>query len=262
MTGSKQGAKHQGADPYSKLSQAQTRRRNTGPLIIGATVLVVAVIALVVFLATRGSDDSKAAGGTGAAAAKSATQETASVTVQGEDLPAYPQGVTAPFTTAQDDPAVGKVAPTLVGESFDGSRITIDPADGTPKVILFVAHWCPHCQREVPLIKQWIADGNLPKGVQVYTVATATSDQRPNYPPSQWLSSVGWQPKVLLDDTSSTAAQAYGLPGFPYFVMTNGTGQVVTRGSGEIPIDTFGAQVDALAKDAGTSGTTTTAATG
>jgi cytochrome c biogenesis protein CcmG, thiol:disulfide interchange protein DsbE len=125
-----------------------------------------------------------------------------------------------------------------------------------------VAHWCPHCQREVPLIQKWIADGNLPKGVEVYTVSTAVSDQRPNYPPSKWLSSVGWQPKVMLDDSSQTAAQAYGLASYPYFVMTDGAGKVVTRGTGEVPIDQFGAKVDDLAKSAGTASasTTTTAA--
>ena len=32
-------------------------------------------------------------------------------------------------------------------EYLDLEFITIDPADGTPKVIMFVAHWCPHCQK-------------------------------------------------------------------------------------------------------------------
>ncbi len=272
MTGSNQGAKHPGADPYSKLSKAQSRRRNTGPLIIGATALVVVVIAVVVFLVTRGDDTTTSASGSapkvttvagvpsGATAAKSAKQETATVEVEGESLPDYPSDVTQPFTDAQDDPAVGKVPPTLTGQTFDGSGITIRPGDGHPMVVMFVAHWCPHCQREVPLVQKWIEDGNLPKDVEVYAVATGTSEDRPNYPPSKWLASVGWQPPVLLDDAQSTAAQAYGLQSYPYFVMTDGSGKVVTRGTGEVTMDQFGQAVDALSSSAGGAASTTTTA--
>ncbi len=251
MTGSnRKRDPHGGADPYSRLSQAQERRKMTYPLVIGATVLVVAVCALIAFLATRSDDDgSSAAAGTGAAAAADAKQETADVTVTGEPLPEMPQVTgSSPFTTAEDDPAIGKPAPKLQGESFDGSNITIDPGDGTPRVIVFVAHWCPHCQKEVPLIQEWIDDGNLPEGVEIVFVSTAVNEPRGNYPPSAWIVEEGVTPRVLLDDDQSAAAADYGLVSFPYFVMTNGEGKVVARGSGEIPMDQFGPAVDALAK--------------
>ena len=171
------------------------------------------------------------------------------VTVTGEPLPEMPQVTgSSPFTTADDDPAIGKPAPKLQGESFDGSNITIDPGDGTPRVIVFVAHWCPHCQKEVPLIQEWIDDGNLPEGVEIVFVSTAVNEPRGNYPPSAWIVEEGVTPRVLLDDDQSAAAADYGLTSFPYFVMTNGEGEVVARGSGEIPMDQFGAAVDALAK--------------
>ena len=93
MTGSnRKRDPHGGADPYSRLSQAQERRKMTYPLVIGATVLVVALCALIAFLATRSDDDgSSAAAGTGAAAAADAKQETAEVTVTGEPLPQMPK---------------------------------------------------------------------------------------------------------------------------------------------------------------------------
>ncbi len=241
---------HGGADPYSKLSHAQDQRRRTFPLVIGGTVLVVVVIALVAILATRSGDDGGDAGaGTGAAAAEDATQESAPLTVTGEPLVDMPQPAAgSSFTTAGEDQSIGKVAPTLKGETFDGTPLTIDPADGTPKVIVFVAHWCPHCQAEVPRIQEWIDQGSMPGGVEIMTVSTSVSPDQPNYPPSKWIASEGWTPQVLLDDKDNSAAGAYGLTGFPYFVMTNGKGEVVARGSGEIPIDTFDAAVDALAK--------------
>jgi cytochrome c biogenesis protein CcmG/thiol:disulfide interchange protein DsbE len=253
MTGStRKRDPHGGANPYSRLSKAQERRKMTYPLVIGGTVLVVAVCALIAFLATRSGDDSSASdapAGSGAAAAANAKQETAAVTVTGEPLPQMPQLTgSSPFTTAADDRAVGMTAPKIEGETFDGSKVTIDPADGTPKVIVFIAHWCPHCQAEVPLIQEWIDEGNLPEGVEIVFVSTAVTNQRPNYPPSAWVEDEGLTSVVVLDDEQSGAASDYGLTSFPYFVMTNGEGKVVARGSGEIPMSQFGAAVDALAK--------------
>lgn len=237
-----------GGDPYAKYNRSVNERKNFGLWLgIGAVVLI-GVLALVAVLLTRGGDEEVEAG-SGAEAAQNASQETATVTVQGSDLPAYPESATL-LADPATDPAVGETIPTLTGQSFDGSEVVVDPSDGTPKVIVFLAHWCPHCQAEVPLIQEWIDEGNLPDGVEVVAVSTAVSADRPNYPPSRWLASEGWEPTVLLDDESGTAATSFGLTGFPYFVMVDGDGKVVQRGSGEVPIADFDAAVQQLAGSA------------
>lgn len=241
MTGSnRKRDPHGGADPYSKLSQAQERKKMTYPLVIGGTILVVAVCALVAFLATRsGDDDSSAAAGTGAAAAANAKQQTADITVSGEPLPQMPETNGQYFTDPATDKGIGLPAPKIEGESFDGSTVTVDPTDGTPKVIVFVAHWCPHCQKEVPLVQEWIDAGLVPDGVELFAVSTAVAADRPNYPPSEWIAGVGWEPPVLLDNPDQAAASAYGLGGYPFFVLIGADGKVVQRGSGEIPENDF-----------------------
>jgi len=100
---------HGGADPYSKLSHAQDRRRRTLPMVIGGTVVVVAICALIAILATRSDDtDSGAAAGTGAAAAADAKQETAEITVTGEPLPSMPEMAPGSyFTDVSTDKAIG-----------------------------------------------------------------------------------------------------------------------------------------------------------
>lgn len=231
---------------YTQPQQSPTRSSGRTPLILGVVAVAVVIVGIVAVVATRDTSG-PAADGTGAAAAQHASQETAGVRVSGAELPAYPKAPTGALTDPSTDPAVGSTIPGLTGQSFDGSDVVVDPADGRPKVILFVAHWCPHCQAEVPLLQQWIADGNLPDGVDVVTVSTAVDESRPNYPPSKWIAREGWQPPVLLDDNASTAANVFGLPGYPYFVLTDGTGKVVQRGSGEVPIADFATAVDALA---------------
>ncbi|CAN5594312.1 hypothetical protein BH10ACT3_BH10ACT3_15990 [soil metagenome] len=235
--------KHSGPDPYANLSRRTSEHRHkTGLLIVGATVLVIVLFGVVALVITKSGDDDSA---NGSGAADNATQEQAAVTVVGEPLPAYPD-TDSYLAPPDDDPAVGKVAPELEGQTFDGTPLTIDPTDGRAKVVIFVAHWCPHCQREVPLIQKWLDDGNKPDNVDFYAVSTAVSADRPNYPPSAWLADEGWTPPVMLDSPDQTAAVAYGLPGFPYFVMMDASGKVTQRASGEVPIDEFGELVDTL----------------
>ncbi len=230
--------KHRGADPYADLAKRTSGNRpRTGLIVIGISVGAVLIIALLALLFT-GGDDEPVAEGTGAAAAKNATQEQATVEVVGEPLPSYPSGA-GMLASPEDDPAVGMTPPTLIGETFDGTPIEIEPGGGTPKLVMFVAHWCPHCQKELPLVQDWIDAGLVPDGVEIFAVSTGVAADRPNYPPSEWILAEGWEPQVLLDNPDQAAAVAYGLGSYPFFVLVDADGEVVQRGAGEIPEQEF-----------------------
>jgi cytochrome c biogenesis protein CcmG/thiol:disulfide interchange protein DsbE len=229
-----------------------------GLIVVAVVAVVVVVVGLVVLLGGGGDDGGSAEAGTGAEAAAASKQETASVTISGEDLPPLPDS--GPIAPTDSDPGVGVVPPKLTGQTFDGSELVIDPEDGTPKMVMFVAHWCPHCQKEVPLVQDFIEQGRVPDGVEIYSVATATDRSQNNYPPSSWLSGVGWQPKVLLDNESQDAFASWGGTGYPYFVAVGADGKVVQRGSGEIGMDEFGALLEQAAATGG--GTTDNPASG
>jgi thiol-disulfide isomerase/thioredoxin len=199
------------------MPESTTTRPTTGRTRLWAIGLALVVaLGIVAVVATRGGDD---------AATPAGTEQTRPVTVEGIALPPAPsQGA---------DPAVGEAFPELVGSSFDGEPVEITD-DGTPKVVLFLAHWCPHCQREVPAVQDWLDDNGPPEGVDLYSVATATGAQPGNFPPSAWLADEGWTVPVLADDADGSAATAVGLSGFPFFVAVDGDGTVVARASGEI----------------------------
>lgn len=149
------------------------------------------------------------------------------VAVSGAGLPRFASGV---------DPAVGTLAPTIVGEDLAGETLTIQPG-GTPKIVLFLAHWCPHCQVEVPRLTNWVEANGMPMGVDLIGVATSSTPSQGNYPPSVWLEREGFPFPVLYDDEEGTAAVAYGLSAFPYWVILDSNGQVVQRFTGELPDD-------------------------
>ena len=92
--------------------------------------------------------------------------------VTGEPLPALPaQG---------PDPAVGMTLPTLAGVGQDGEPMEIGPAGGVQMVVA-LAHWCPHCQRELPMLVDMIDAGDVPEGVSVVGLSTGIT---PDLPPA------------------------------------------------------------------------------
>ena len=201
-------------------SRRATDRAGAGsnPLLkwlIGGVVALVAVA--VAFAATRDAEDSEES---------SSVPQVSDVTFVGDSLPVFEETL--------GDPAVGAAAPGFAATTFDGVEVSVQPGDGTSKVIGFFAHWCPHCQRELPRITKWLAENRLPPGVEVIAVSTAVNPDSPNYPPSAWFEAEQWPAKAVRDSVESEIGDAYGLGGFPYMVVVDGQGRVVTRVSGEL----------------------------
>lgn len=215
----------------TRTIRRRTSRRSV-PLFwaVAALVVLLGVVAIVV---SRGGGE----GGT------PGVEEVRPVTVVGPALPPFSGGL---GDNPESDPGVGRPAPTIRGARFDGTPLAIEP-DGTAKVVVFLAHWCPHCRREVPRLVAWLQKFSLPPGVRLYGVATSTSPDRPNYPPSAWLARERWEVPTLADDERGRAGAAFGLTAFPYFVALDRDGRVVARASGELTDQQFGRLVEAAA---------------
>lgn len=185
-----------------------------GAKIAIAAAVVVALIVIIVFAVQDGGGE-----GTNTTAFQPAT-------VTGAALPA--------MTDGGSDPALGAPIPTITGKSFDGTTVEIKP--GKPMVVAVLAHWCPHCQAEVPKIVEWQANGDLPKDVQVIGVSTRAEEARGNFPPASWLEREGWKNKVLADTPRDDVMTALGVTGFPTLVAIKADGTVALRGSGEMEL--------------------------
>lgn len=218
--------------------------RSRTPLVLAIVIVVAGVAALIAVVSTRdsgGDDDDTASSvpppvseSVGDGASESTTgppSAAAGVTVEGSVLP-------------PDDPAIGTPAPTLRGRDYEGNEVTIAPGTDGPMMVVILAHWCPHCNAEIPVLLEWQESGGIPDELQIFGVSTAVSADRPNYPPGRWLQEKGWAWPVLADDDQLTAANAYGVTGFPYFVIVDADGNVVVRNSGEIPLEDLDEMVD------------------
>jgi thiol-disulfide isomerase/thioredoxin len=196
---------------------ASSSGRKAAPIIAVAIAAVLGAVLVAVLTGGKKGDPS--------AADASGVAQVRPVTVTGTALPE--------LGDPANDKAVGTKPPEIAGQSFTGKAVSIVPG-GKAKLVVFVAHWCPHCRAEVPRIVQWMASGDKPAGLDVYAVSTAVDASRVNYPPSSWLETEKFVVPTIADDGKSSASAAWGLPGFPYMVLLKADGTVAARHSGEL----------------------------
>ncbi len=216
--------KHGRTPPRVAAAQeSQAKGLLQSPIVwIGGLILVAAVVAIA--LAAAGGDDTSI---------DPDVEETAFAEIIGDALPV----LTAP------DPAAGAPAPQIVSQTLAGERVQIHPDDGTARVVVFLAHWCPHCRAELPRIVDWMGSNELPGDTEILAISTAVDATAPNYPPSAWLAEEGFAGTVLVDTPEGALAQGFGLSGFPFGVALAADGSVLARWSGELTEDQFGQMV-------------------
>lgn len=154
-------------------------------------------------------------------------------------LESLPPGALPPFDPNQpNDAALGMQLGTVAGtEYYTATPATIDPADETHRVWLVWAHWCPHCQDELPEVSAWYEENaeNYPN-VELVTVTTAIDPSRGN-PLGPYLDESQFPFPVIVDEELTIASQL-GSSAFPFWMVTDGSGTVLVRIPGAVGIGT------------------------
>ena len=214
-----------------------TAQKNQTKFIAGGVAATIAAIVAVVLVVGGGSSSSSTTTSTISDASETsqpinggavAAAEFQLVKAEGEMLSA--------LEDPDNDPARGKLAPAVNGFGFDGAPLTIAPT-GKPMLVVFLAHWCPHCNAEIPRLIEWKDSGAMPGDLEVIGVSTGARDDAPNWPPSQWVVDKAWPWPVMADSEDQGAALAFGVSGYPGLILLNGDGKVLARRSGEAGID-------------------------
>ena len=144
-----------------------------------------------------------------------------------------------------DNIALGLAAPIFSAPNENSEIVSLEK-NGNAKALLFLAHWCGYCQKEVPVVQAFIDSAGVPPGVDVIAIATSIDRGRENYPPQKWLADEGWS-ETQLYDLDREIGNAYGLTAFPYWVFLDKNLNVVARRTGNLPADMVGALLIQLA---------------
>jgi len=213
-----------------KKAGVSSARDNGNLKVIAYILLVVVGIAGAVSLGTAGSSTKPSTNSGVTVPGGVAAAEYQDVTVSGDALPQLPE--------TGKDPAVGKAAPTISGYDLAGRPAKIDPgSDGKATMVVFLAHWCPHCNAEVPVLNEWKEKGLVPPNLRVVGVTTASRQDQANWPPSKWLVAKKWAFDQFADSEKQDASAAYGVGGYPFLVFIDEMGNVTSRTSGEVPVE-------------------------
>lgn len=151
--------------------------------------------------------------------------------------PSVPTGYLAPFEQGQPDAALGTVLGEVTGvEYYTQAEITVDPSDGTSRAWLIWAHWCPHCQRELPPLSEWYSENaDLYPNVELISVTSSIDPARGN-PLEPYLDELQLPFPTIVDPDLALAEQ-FGLSAYPFWVFTDGDGTTLLRVAGFLEID-------------------------
>ena len=150
------------------------------------------------------------------------------------------------FAGENDDNVAAGLAAPIFSAPNENSEIVSLEKNGNAKALLFLAHWCGYCQKEVPVVQEFIDSAGVPTGIDVIAIATSIDRGRENYPPQKWLADEGWS-ETQLYDIDREIGNAYGLSAFPYWVFLDKDLNVVARRTGNLPADMVGALLIQLA---------------
>ena len=206
---------------------AKQNIKNRNKFVLFATIGVVSLILiLIIVLIFSGNSSNQVTG-----------SFKGNININGDTVAELPQHfdrncIFHSVTLCQSFESAGNIIiPDIEGISISGEPFKIQN-DGRKKIILFLAHWCPHCQVEVEVFKSWIKTRGVPNDFDIYGIATANNPSQENYPPEIWLKEGEWKFPTIIDTDSDNIAKIFGVTSFPYWVLVDSDNKILTRLTG------------------------------
>ena len=161
-----------------------------------------------------------------------------------------PAGFLPRYDRSAPDGALGMTLGHIGGINGYTEQLTnVDPADGTRRIWMVWAHWCPFCQQELPLLSDWYPTIDDQFDTELVTVTTNIDPARGN-PLADYLADQQFPFSVVVDPESELAIKM-GVSAFPFWVITDGNGEVLLRTTGLLSIDQVASLFDQVENFAG-----------
>ena len=126
--------------------------------------------------------------------------------------------------------AAGDSIPEFRAPLMGGGTMNWSDYAGKSVVLAIWASWCPHCQKELPILAS--TQAKYP-GVQLVSVTTAFGVE-PGPTPQEYMQQHSLTFPVGLDDAKTTILTGLGVKGFPTVYYVGADGKVVQMTEGEV----------------------------
>jgi len=137
-----------------------------------------------------------------------------------------------PYPESGPDPAEGLPSPVVTARDYSDQEFVIG-APGRAQVVVFLAHWCPVCDQELPTLRDAIVTGQVPDDVDLVFVTTGLNPGRPNWPPKRWLEDAGLGAVTTVrDDVGDPLMRTFGLGAYPAWAVIDADGTLLARRQG------------------------------
>jgi peroxiredoxin len=149
---------------------------------------------------------------------------------------------------------VGTQAPDFTLTDTHGTSFSLSAQRGHPVLLEFFAVWCPHCQREAPII-QSLYKQYQSQGVRVWSILA--SPYGPNYDNSfgldttpasaadlRWFANTFHEHVPQLVDPSFRAVNEYGISSYPGIYVIDKNGKIIHSSAGEQPRSVLANAID------------------
>jgi thiol-disulfide isomerase/thioredoxin len=125
--------------------------------------------------------------------------------------------------------AAGALVPDFSAPDLSWDAVVWKGRDGSPTVLAVWAPWCPHCQKELPVLASVTSDFLGAKPISVVTAVGL----HPGPTPEEFMRSRGLTFPVAVDDASGTLGSGLGISAFPTVYYVGSDGRVTAVQVGE-----------------------------
>jgi cytochrome c biogenesis protein CcmG, thiol:disulfide interchange protein DsbE len=126
---------------------------------------------------------------------------------------------------------VGEKAPSFTAETVDGGSVTVGEGGSPATMLVFFATWCPHCQKEAPILSE--LEGQY-EGLSMVMVGIDGEDDAAKV--RQFVEEYDIESPAVYEPALGSE---YGVSGYPTVYVLDENNKVIGAHSGEAPREIY-----------------------
>ena len=136
-------------------------------------------------------------------------------------------------TQAAGDPEIGKAAPEISGTNLQNDKpVALSDFQGKATLVTFWAHWCPFCQKELPVIQQVYEQDKDKYNFLTVSVNEGQQPAKPEFADTEAFMKTNGVTMPTIRDDEDTIGKAWNITSYPTLYVVTPDGKVAQKLTG------------------------------